>query len=82
MITFSVHMTDGSCGFHVRASCLRIPEALTLNWCWENEFYLHKKWKNINNNFVIKGSAPTLELGFAETTEDPPGPIKVVPKED
>lgn len=82
MITFSVHMTDGSCGFHGRASCLRIPEALTLNWCWENEFYLQKKWKNINNNFLIKGSAPTLELGFAETTEDPPGPIKVFPKEN
>ena len=82
MITLSVHTTDGSCGFRGRASCFRIPEALTLNWCWENEFYLHKKWKNINNNFLIKGSAPTLELGFAETTEDPPGPIQVVPKED
>ena len=82
MITLSVHTTDGSCGFRGRASCFRIPEALTLNWCWENEFYLNKEWKNINNTFLIKGSVPTLELGFAETTEDPPGPFKVVPKED
>lgn len=45
-------------------------------------FICIKNGKNINNNFLIKGSAPTLELGFAETTEDPPGPIKVVPKEN
>ena len=42
----------------------------------------HKKWKNIINNFLIIFSAPTLELGFAEMTEDPPGPVQVVSKED
>ena len=45
-------------------------------------FIYIKNGKNINNYFLIKGSAPTLELGFAEMTEDPPGPIQVVPKED